>query len=380
MQAMAVVGFGSADTSFSCGGEGFEMPAGTAHFIEHKLFDKKEKSAFTELSKNGASVNAFTDFARTCYYFSCQDNFYENLRTLVDMVSQPYFDEKGVESEKSIIASEINMYKDIPDRRVFSNLTKIMYPHSPLGEEIAGTEKSIEKITPEILYKCYNAFYTPENISIICCGDIEPEKAALIVQNAKFSAEGCEKNILRDNMPRLNDYVSKTLGISEPVFNVGFKYSNFDITPENTYAIKMIFDIVSGEGSKLNERLLNRQVLSEPLGFSLICTDHGSFSVVSGKSSKPAYIANSLIKTASRLKETGLNDTTLKRVRSMYCGRIIRGFNSVEAICMAQAELSKYNLTICDAERAVSAMTADKLNSLSASVFERENAYLSVVK
>ena len=69
----------------------------------------------------------------------------------MDMIKEPYFDKSGVENEKSIIKSEINMYKDIPERAVFSNLTKLMYPDTALGCEIAGSDKSVEKITKYVI-------------------------------------------------------------------------------------------------------------------------------------------------------------------------------------------------------------------------------------
>ncbi len=378
--AMAVVKFGSGDTMFKQNGDFTQIPSGTAHFIEHKLFDKKDKSIFTELSKSGAYVNAFTDFVKTAYYFSCSDGFYNNLRLLMDMIKEPYFDESGVENEKSIIKSEINMYKDIPERAVFSNLTKLMYPDTALGCEIAGSDKSVEKITPEILYACYNAFYTPENISIICSGDIEPEKAALIVQETDFTSKGAER-IKEEIVPnKINDYVSKRFDVSEPLFNIGFNHQGFEVCPENTYALKMVFDILSGEGSKLYERLLNKQILTEPLGFSLVCTPSSVCSVISGRSQKPAYAANSFIKTSSLLIKTGVGDTAVKRIKKMYAGRVIRGYNSINAILNAQADLAISGFSLIDAEKAIVDITSDKINSMALEAFKRSNAYLSVIK
>ncbi len=378
--AMAVVKFGSGDIMFKQDGSFTEIPSGTAHFIEHKLFDKKDKSIFTELSKNGAAVNAFTDFVKTAYYFSCYDGFYSNLRLLMDMIKEPYFDKNGVENEKSIIKSEINMYKDIPERAVFSNLTKLMYPSTALSCEIAGSEKSVEKITPEILYACYNAFYTPENISIICSGDIEPEKAALIVQETDFTSKGGER-IKEDITPnKINDYVSKHFNVSEPFFNIGFNHECFEICPENTYALKMVFDILSGDGSKLYERLINKQILTEPLGFSLVFAPNSVFSVISGRSQKPSYTANSFIKTSSLLRNTGAGDKAVKRIKKMYAGRIIRGYNSIDAIINAQADLAVQGFSLLDAENAVANITSDKINLTASEAFKRQNAYLSVIK
>ena len=59
-------------------GEEIKFPQGTAHFIEHKLFQQEWGDAFTKLTQNGASANAFTDGDKTVYYFTCREKFMEN--------------------------------------------------------------------------------------------------------------------------------------------------------------------------------------------------------------------------------------------------------------------------------------------------------------
>ena len=39
---------------------------------------------------------------------------------------------------------------------------------------------------------------------------------------------------------------------------------------EKIYALKMIFELICGKGSKLYERLLNKQIITEPLVFDII--------------------------------------------------------------------------------------------------------------
>ena len=97
--------YGSIDTAFKKSGEGkvITVPEGTAHFLEHKLFESEEIDAFERFSKTGANANAFTSFDRTCYLFSCADNFYENLQTLLDFVQSPYFTQQTVKKEQGII-------------------------------------------------------------------------------------------------------------------------------------------------------------------------------------------------------------------------------------------------------------------------------------
>ena len=95
-------------------GEKICFPQGTAHFIEHKLFQQEWGDAFARFTQNGASANAFTDGDRTVYYFTCSDKFTENLRLLLDFVQKPYFTKEDTERERDIIVSEITMYEDDP--------------------------------------------------------------------------------------------------------------------------------------------------------------------------------------------------------------------------------------------------------------------------
>ncbi|MBR6479694.1 MAG: insulinase family protein, partial [Clostridia bacterium] len=88
------------------------IPNGTAHFLEHKLFESDEIDAFKRFAETGASANAYTTFDRTCYLFNCGANFYENLKILLDFVTHPYFTQETVEKEQGIIGQEIKMYQD----------------------------------------------------------------------------------------------------------------------------------------------------------------------------------------------------------------------------------------------------------------------------
>lgn len=80
--------FGSNDSKFIAPGdtEVTEVPDGVAHFLEHKMFEEEEGSIFEQFSKLGASANAYTNFTTTAYLFASTENFYENLKLLVNFV------------------------------------------------------------------------------------------------------------------------------------------------------------------------------------------------------------------------------------------------------------------------------------------------------
>ena len=171
--------FGSNDNKFILPGESEEksVPDGIAHFLEHKMFEQKSGiNSLDTLTAMGVSANAYTTNDHTAYLYEATENFYEALDEFMDYVQNPYYTDENVEKEKGIIAQEINMYEDYPEWQTYLNAIKCMYKNFPVRIDIAGSVESIGKITKEMLYLCYDNFYTPSNMGIAICGDFEPEK------------------------------------------------------------------------------------------------------------------------------------------------------------------------------------------------------------
>ena len=159
--------FGSINSKFIHNGKKVTVPDGTAHYLEHKLFESEEGDAFTLYAKTGASANAYTSFDVTCYLFSCTDKFDESLEILFDLIQSPYFTPETVAKEQGIIGQEIKMYQDSPEWKVTMNLLQALYHNHPINIDIAGTVETIAEITPEILYECYNSYYNLNNM-VLC--------------------------------------------------------------------------------------------------------------------------------------------------------------------------------------------------------------------
>ena len=170
--------YGSIDREFIPLGkkEPVTVPDGIAHFLEHKMFEKEEGDVFQQFSEKGASANAFTSFTKTTYLFSSTDHVLDNTKTLLDFVQQPYFTEETVEKEKGIIGQEITMYDDQPDWRLYFGAIENMYKDHPVKIDIAGTVESIDKITADHLYECYNTFYHPSNMTVFVVGAVNPQE------------------------------------------------------------------------------------------------------------------------------------------------------------------------------------------------------------
>ena len=120
VHAIYATSFGSIHRSFTLDGKEVVLPAGTAHFLEHKMCETPKGDSFSFYAKTGASANAFTSYDRTCYLFSATQKIDENLDILLGMVGKPWFTKATIAKEQGIIGQEIKMYDDSPDWRLLN--------------------------------------------------------------------------------------------------------------------------------------------------------------------------------------------------------------------------------------------------------------------
>ena len=61
------------------------------------------------------------------------------------------------------------MVEDTPNWEVFVGAYEGLYRNHPVRVSIPGSEESISHITPELLYTCHRAFYSPKNMALVVC-------------------------------------------------------------------------------------------------------------------------------------------------------------------------------------------------------------------
>lgn len=377
--------YGANDMNFDDNGKIYNSQSGTAHFIEHKLFANPEGDVFTLFSKNGASANAFTDFEKTVYYFNSSENFYDNVKILINMVKTPYFTEENVNSEKSIIKQEITMYDDNADWRVYYEMLNIMYYNHSIKNKIAGTCDTVEKIDENMLNKCYNSFYTADNMAVICAGDFDENELFDLIKN-EFKGFNSKKQVksVYDDEPCdiVQKYSMVQMDIKETVFSVGFKLpkSFFESDLKTSFALKIGGDILFGESSEFYENLYNKGILKESLGIDFVSGKEFAFFVITGKCENPEDIAELIAEKFKQVQRNGLSSEVFERIKEKHKGKFIRGLNSVDAIVMAQINFAVKNTDISEVYDAISDIDINFVSGVLNKGFDSKNMVLSVVK
>ncbi|MFA5466692.1 MAG: pitrilysin family protein, partial [Candidatus Izemoplasmatales bacterium] len=161
--------------------EGATFPPGTAHFLEHMLFETTHENNSRKFALLGASVNAYTTYNRTAVYFSTTNGFVETLTVMFDMIMSASFTEEGIAKERAIIEKEILLYRDEPEQQLYYDLIKLMYPNHPIHYDIAGSEETIKEIDKELLKKAYAAFYHPQAMLLVLSGDFAIEETLFAI-------------------------------------------------------------------------------------------------------------------------------------------------------------------------------------------------------
>lgn len=360
------------------------FPNGTAHFIEHKLFQQEWGDAFTRFTKQGASANAFTDGDKTVYYFACREGFAENLRLLLDFVQKPYFTEKDTEKEKSIIASEIAMYDDDPGWAAYYQMLEGLYREHPVKNRIAGTKATVEEIDAETLRQAYAAYYTTENMRLICVGDIS-------VRQVQAMAEGFRRRTTkwRARLPEEREtgiaekYRERKMGVETPCFQIGFKLPAAAAGERlrNRVAMNALLELLAGESSDFFRMAYEKGFLDEPLGGAYFSGDGYAFAAFSGTGEQPEETAELLAKALERLKREGLSWADFQRIRKKLLGRLLRKTDSVEGLCLGQVEwAAEADATAAEVLRQVKAMKKEDIEKMLQNQLTVDTMVLSVIK
>jgi len=343
LRKYAVIGtrYGSIDNKFipRDGDGAIEVPDGIAHFLEHKLFEQPDgTNAFDKFSKYGADANAFTSFNCTCYLFSCTNNFNENLEHLLSYVQQPYFTDENVQKEQGIIGQEIRMYDDDPDWQVQFNLLKALYKNNPVNIDIAGTTDSIAKIDKDILYKCYNTFYDPSNMSLCVVGDIDVDEVSDIIENTvKGDGRGSKAVSVYPQEPEgaYKNEIRSKLDVSIPLFNMGYKdncqHTGDDLI-KNEIAMKILTKIIAGDSSHLYTDMYEDGIINSSFDTDVMCEPQFSCVIFGGESEKADEVCSRIQSRVEYYKENGICKEDFERVRKAVLGSYARTFNDVRNI------------------------------------------------
>ena len=384
-QAYFATDFGSVHTHFTLEGKEYTVPAGVAHYLEHKLFELPDRDVTAEFAAMGAMVNAFTSYDITAYFFSCTERFDDCLRLLLEFVSTPWFPEESVERERGIIDQEIGMNADDFGTQVFEQLMELMYETHPIRVPILGDHDSIRQISPQVLDTCHRAFYNPGNMMLCVVGDVDPESVAQMA----LQVLGEEKRPMGEKLPlpEVDMTCPRALGrrsmeVVMPNFCLGFKCEPLGKGREaivQEFVADMACEVLFGEASPLYLRMYESGIIDSSFGGGFETSDGCALINCGGDSYEPEAVRDAILEEAARIVREGVDEVVLRRMKRSAMGRRIRNLDSFDSTCF---RLCAYGMTDFDYFRfpeIYDAVTAAEVQAFLARTIRPERCSLSII-
>ncbi|MEC8580668.1 MAG: pitrilysin family protein [Pseudomonadota bacterium] len=154
---------------------------GIAHFLEHMAFKgTKTRSALQiaeEIEDVGGYINAYTSREVTAYYarILAADGGLA-LDVISDILLNPVFDAKEIETERHVILQEIGQSLDTPDDIIFDWLQEKAYADQAMGRTILGPSERVQAFGRDDLAGFVDQHYGPDRLILSAAGAVDHDE------------------------------------------------------------------------------------------------------------------------------------------------------------------------------------------------------------
>ncbi|MAT43477.1 MAG: peptidase M16 [Anaerolineaceae bacterium] len=161
-------------------GSRYETPGktGISHWVEHMQFKGTHRFPGSKMdqliSREGGIWNAFTHLDWTTYFETMPaDKINVAMELEADRMFNSVFDQKEVDSERTVILSEKEGKENEPILRLNTAVVAASFENHPYKHEVIGTTEDLNRINRDDLYQHYRRYYHPGNAHITMAGDFD---------------------------------------------------------------------------------------------------------------------------------------------------------------------------------------------------------------
>ena len=359
------VQFGSVDTLVTeVDGDVKQYPAGIAHFLEHKLFEREDSSdlmsAFTSL---GADSNAFTSFTKTSYLFSATDYLLENVDLLDELVTSVHFTEDSILREQDIIQQEREMYQDDPDSCLFFSTLANLYPGTPLATDIVGSEESISQINLTNLQENFTRFYKSVNMSLFLVGNFDVEQVQDYFESKELKDLDVQ-DVAREKfvLQAVKQTDSMRMEVSSPKLAIGIRGKR-EVSEADCYRhhilLKLLFAMMFGWTSDRFQKLYESGKIDASLSLEIEVTSRFHFVMLTMDTKEPVALSHQFRKAIRNFtKDLDITEDHLDIIKREMFGEFFSSMNSLEFIA-TQYDAFEHGETIFDLPKILQEITLE---------------------
>ncbi len=364
---------------------------GVSHFLEHMCFKGTEKrlsslDITSELDAVGAAYNAFTSNQYTGYYAKVQPKYFDEILDIIsDIYLNPVFNQREIEKERGVIIEEINMYEDLPMRRVQEFFTNLLYGDQPAGWDIAGKKEIIRRINRNDFIEYQKNHYLGKSTTVVVTGNFNEKEAVKKIESA-FSGIRTGKKVQKlktvesQKSPRIFLKMKET---DQAHLVVGVRA--FDIFDKRKYAIDLLADILGGG---MSSRLF--QKLREEMGAAYyvkseadLLSDHGFLTASAGvDNNKVSEAIKAVVEEFERLVKEPVEKEELQRVKDRCVGGLIMGLETSDQLAGfygGQEIITKKIVSPEETIKKIQAVKVEEISAVAKDIFKNNKLNLVII-
>ncbi len=359
---------------------------GISHFIEHMLFKGTENRTDEDIAQImdglGGQINAFTGKECTSYYLKALNtHLSQGIDVLADMFFNSKFDEKDVNTERTVIAEEIGMYEDSPEDMAVEKLFEACFETSPLGSPILGTKDTIANINSDNMKKYLQDYYKPKGTVVSLCGSYSDKELNLLCDAfGKMKGNGV---LTHDTAQYNQKFITRVRDYEQNHLCLGFE--SIDTKSEDRYTLQLLGAMLGGGmSSRLFREVREKHGLCYSVyTFNTSHLDTGLFSIYTALNPSTEQKALKLIKNViADFCEKGPEEAELSRVREQVKANIIMGLESTN-MRMNSTARGELFLGKCPTSDELidlyNSVTAEQIQNLAQKIFNYDKVSLCAV-
>ncbi|WP_400197061.1 M16 family metallopeptidase [Candidatus Methanarcanum hacksteinii] len=307
---------------------------GLSHLLEHVVFRATKTRTSFQMSKEmegaGGEMNAFTAKEMTAFYGVTIDSTANVAKDLVaDIVSNPLIAKDDTELEKKIVLQEISMCENDPESYIHDLFDEVIWDGHELSQGEAGTRDVVNSLTNVDLREYYDERYRVPNLAVFACGSVDKDDVLRWAEGNFDPMSGGRPNPRK--APVLTGSAYRYYKRKGDHCYVGMGFRAFDANDDDLPALTMLNAVLgSGSSSRLFQNVREEKALVYSIyNYVDQYTDAGSMGTYMSATEENVLDAiETTARTYRELKDGGLTDGELQRVKNLVKGALIRGMES----------------------------------------------------
>lgn len=366
---------------------------GVAHVLEHMMFKGTKKVPAGQFSRKiaaaGGRENAFTSQDYTAYFQQLEKSQLPLAFELeADRMANLNLTKEEFEKEIKVVMEERRWRTDDkPQAQVNEHFNSAAYRTHPYGRPVVGWMSDLENMRVEDTREWYNHWYAPNNAVLVVVGDVKAAEVYKLAKQhfGKLKPKAVPERKPQQEPPQIGERrVVVKAPAKLPSLQIGFHTPVLNDPDQDwePYALEILASVLSGNDSaRLNQKLVRESQIAVDVGagYDMIARGRQGLFELAGSPSEGKTVAEletAILQQIEKIKESGVTDEELKRVKAQVIAADVYQRDSVfyQAMQIGQLELTGFSWkTLKDYPAKLSAVTSAQVQEVAKKYLVKDN-------